>query len=82
MRCTIFIKFFLSALSIYSCSEILTPKSVTKQIDVVIRKFLWQGGKQNKKKFHLVHWNVFQLPKVYGGLAVKDTHLMNMALGG
>ena len=46
-----------------------------------LTKFLWQGGKRNGKKFHLVNWHIVKLPKDQGGLAIKYLNLMNLAMG-
>jgi hypothetical protein len=44
-------------------------------------KFLWEGGKTNKKKFHMINWRIVRAPKMHGGLGVKDPTLANLALG-
>ena len=46
-----------------------------------IKKFLWQGGKVQRKKFHLVKWDTAKRPKIKGGLGIKDPQQMNKALG-
>jgi hypothetical protein len=48
----------------------LLPKTVVKKIDIVRKRFFWQGG-ANKRKYHLVKWAVITKPKK-GGLGVKD----------
>ena len=48
---------------------------------MVIRKFLWQGGKVQKKKFHLVKWDTVKTSKSRGGLGIRDPEKMNKALG-
>jgi len=45
---------------------------------MLIQKFLWQGGKGNDKKFHLINWNLVKEPKNMGGLEIKDLELMNL----
>jgi len=47
----------------------------------LIRKFLWQGGKANHKKFQLVNWDTVTLPKKSGGLGIRDPEVTNLALG-
>lgn len=49
----ILIKAILLTLSLYQCSALLAPRGIVNQISMKIRKFLWQGGKFNHKKFHL-----------------------------
>jgi len=46
-----------------------------------IRKFLWQGGKSNIKKFHLVKWLIINTPKLRGGLGITYPSLVNRVIG-
>ena len=46
-----------------------------------IRKYMWEGGKHNEKKHHLINWTTVRLGRSSVGLAIKDLHLMNIALG-
>lgn len=78
----ILIKTVLSALPIYQAAFLLAPKSVTDQISKILRDFLWQGGKGNQNKFHLVKWDVVKHPTTKGGLQIRDPALVNLALGG
>ena len=50
-------------------------------ITVELRKFLWQGGKNQGKKFHLVNWNVVKQPKLNGMLGIREVRLMNTTMG-
>jgi len=52
-----------------------------QQVSQEIKNKLWQGGKTNTNKFHLVYWATVGSPKKYGGLEIKDPTLMNLALG-
>ena len=62
---------YLSSIPIYSMSMYLLPKTILKKIDVIRKRFFWQGGSL-KKKYHLVKWlRICQLKKA-GGLGVKD----------
>ena len=58
----IMIKALLPALPIYQYAIILAPASAHKQMELIIRSFLWQGGKQENKKFSLVKWDQVTLP--------------------
>jgi hypothetical protein len=60
----------LSCIPTYAMSMYLLPKTVVKKIDIVRKRFFWQGG-ANKRKYHLVKWAVITKPKK-GGLGVKD----------
>jgi hypothetical protein len=46
-----------------------------------IRKFLWKGGRSKEKKYHLVNWKMVRNPKDQGGLGIRDSTLMNVAMG-
>jgi hypothetical protein len=71
----ILIKSVLSALPIYQASFLLAPKSVTDLISKLLRDFLWQGGKGNQNKFHLVKWETVKRPISEGGLQIRDPAL-------
>ena len=71
----------LSSYPIFSNSMILAPKTVMNSISLEIRKFLWQGGKVQNKKYHLVNWNMVKASKIKGGLGMRDPEQMNKSLG-
>ena len=75
------IKSILSSLPIFDNMVLLTPKSIMNSITVELRKFLWQGGKNQGKKFHLVNWNVVKQPKLNGMLGIREVRLMNTTMG-
>eukprot|EP00253_Pinus_taeda_P028283 PITA_28283 len=79
---SILIKMQLSALPIYQSAFLLAPKYVTDQIATLIRNFLWQGGKGNEKKLHLVKWDTVKRPIDEGGLQIRDPSFINKSLGG
>ena len=60
---------------------VLAPKKVISSICKEIRKFLWQGGKTQTKKFHLVKWDTIKRAKSQGGLGIRDLGLMSKAMG-
>jgi hypothetical protein len=76
------IKSVLSSLPIYQASFLLAPKAILTQISNLIRDFLWQGGKGNQRKFHLVNWETVKRPINEGGLQIRDPGHANIALGG
>eukprot|EP00253_Pinus_taeda_P018333 PITA_18333 len=78
---TILIKAILSALPIYQFATTLAPASIHKHMELIIRSFLWQGGKQDTKKFSLVKWSKVILPLEKGGLGIRVPRLANMAMG-
>eukprot|EP00253_Pinus_taeda_P008659 PITA_08659 len=78
---TILIKAVLSGLPIYQYAVIMAPASIHKHMELIMRSFLWQGGKQDTKKFSLVNWGQVTLPYEKGGLSIKIPSLSNQALG-
>jgi hypothetical protein len=42
---------------------------------------LWEGGKIETKKFHLIKWSIIISPKDRGGLFIKDPTIMNATMG-
>ena len=51
---TVLIKSVLSSMPIYQSSILLAPGSVIRKIEGLLQKFIWEVGKGNDKKFHLV----------------------------
>ena len=47
---TILIKSVLNSMPIYQSSILLAPSSVISKIEMLLRKFIWEGGKGNEKK--------------------------------
>jgi len=78
----ILIKSVLSAYPIFQTAFLLAPRNVMEQISKLLRDFLWQGGKGNEKRIHLVNWDVVRRTKEEGGLQIRDPQLVNLALGG
>lgn len=77
----ILIKAMLAALPIFQTTFLLAPRNVTEQISKLLRDFLWQGGKGNECKIHLVNWEVVEKTNTEGGLQIRDPALVNLALG-
>jgi hypothetical protein len=66
---------------VFQYSSLLALVGIKQQIVQEIRRFLWQGGKTNSKRFHLVNWSIVRAPKAHGGLGIKDPTLMNLVMG-
>ena len=82
MACrVILIKSLLMALPIYQYATILAPASAHKQMEQIIRGFQWHRGRQENKKFSLVKWEQVTLLYEKGGLSIRLSGLMNVALG-
>lgn len=72
----------LAAMPVYQASILLAPKAIINQLDVLLRRFLWEGGKNGENKIHLVSWEKVKAPKIEGGLQIRDIPTQNVALGG
>ena len=77
----ILIKSVLSSYPIFTSAMFLAPKAVMNNINIEIRKFLWEGGKTQSKKFHLVNSTTIKDAKSKGGLGLRDPRRMNIAMG-
>nr|GEU29285.1 hypothetical protein [Tanacetum cinerariifolium] len=69
----------LSSLNVYGAAVFLIPKSVVKEIDKILKGFLWCKGeiKIGKAK---VEWKTVCSPKSQGGLGLKSFGLWNEVL--
>ena len=55
------------------------PIKTCSAIGKLNRDFLW-GFTQEKRKLHLVNWNIVTLPKQYGGLGIFQMRTRNEGL--
>ena len=78
---TILIKVVLSYLAIYPCSGLLAPKFILNWMSIMIQNFLWQGGKNNDKNFHLIDSKAVQFQKEKGGLGIRNPLMANISPG-
>lgn len=69
----------LTSTFIYHMSMYLFPKTVIENVDRQRRTFFWHGGGQ-KRKYHLIRWEIITLSKKKGGLGIKDITKMNISL--
>ena len=75
------LKSALMSISIYQNSILLAPSSVIENLEKLIRKFLWEGGKGNLHRPHLVSWDKIQKPFKEGGLQIRNLAKQNLAMG-
>ena len=66
---------------IYQSSLLLAPATIIQKIEAHQRRFLWEGGKQVRRKLHLISWEKTSNPFLEGGLNFKKTQAQNSALG-
>lgn len=62
----------------YHMSVYLLPKTTVNHLDKIRRTFFWQG-RESKRKYHLVRWEIICKSKRKGGLGIKDLR-MNISL--
>lgn len=51
-------------------------------MEVVLCHFLWNGGKNDKRKFNLVSWKHVIQTQDRGGLSIRSPKFLNLAFGG
>nr|KAJ0198574.1 hypothetical protein LSAT_V11C700342390 [Lactuca sativa] len=69
----------LASLPVYWASVVLLLKGIIKEVEKIMRNFLWSSG-QNSKGIAKVSWNEICKPKIYGGLGLKNLRDWNIAL--
>ncbi|KAJ4747435.1 RNA-directed DNA polymerase (reverse transcriptase)-related family protein [Rhynchospora pubera] len=70
----------LSAVPLYTLSMYKMPENVKKQINIIRRTFLWQGGHSHTKKYALVNWARACLRKEFDGMGILELGQMNISL--
>lgn len=66
------IRFVLSALPTFQASRLMAPRKIADQISCLMRNFLWNGGKGNNDRFHLINSEIVKRPIAEGGLQICD----------
>jgi hypothetical protein len=69
----------LSSLPLYFFSFFKAPKCIIQNMVRIQRNFLW-GGSIDIKKICWINWDQICLPKIKGGLGIKNLELFNLAL--
>jgi hypothetical protein len=54
---------------------------IKKEIAKLIKKFLWQGGKDNNNTLHVVNWSIVCTPKENERIGIRDPKNINIDLG-
>jgi hypothetical protein len=73
------IKSVLMVMSVYLFSVLVAPKYIYQKTRALQRKFLW-GGSKRERKWALVAWDKFCIPKSQGGLGLKYPQKLSQAL--
>lgn len=69
----------ISSIQVYWSSMFILPSSVHKEVERLMRGFLWCNGPMKKGKAK-VSWNELCFPKDQGGLGIKSLKMWNKAL--
>lgn len=69
----------LSNLPMYVMGFYMLPKGVHTKMDNIRAKFFWQGARKSFK-YHVAKWISASKPKIFGGLGILNTYLMNQCL--
>ncbi|KAL5728306.1 hypothetical protein ACHQM5_001405 [Ranunculus cassubicifolius] len=75
----VLVKSTLLSLPVYMLSLFVLPSSVAKELEKIVRCFLW-GKKGGRRKIHLLSWNKICLPLGWGGLGVRRLKDVNVSL--
>ncbi|CAN1334127.1 Putative ribonuclease H protein At1g65750 [Linum perenne] len=75
----VLIKSVLKNLPIYYMSVLKAPASVITRIERLRNNFLWEGTEE-RKRMHMVNWDLVKTPMRRGGLGILDLRYMNRAL--
>ncbi|KAK1301535.1 hypothetical protein QJS10_CPB12g01676 [Acorus calamus] len=70
----------LSNIPIFFLSLFKIPKGILNMIDVIRKRFLWSGPVRDRRKVHLIKWDVVCSSKKMRGLGVLNLEDMNKAL--
>ena len=68
----------LTTIPIYSMKSTLLHVALCNNIDQKVRNFIW-GSSQEKKKVHLVRWEIVTNTKENGGLGIQNINIAFMA---
>ena len=66
----------LSTIYVYWASIFILPKKVIKEIEQLIRNFLWSGNETDPYKAKVSWWDIC-CPKEQGGLGLKPLYVSN-----
>lgn len=55
------------------------PSKIHKELDKAVRHYIW-GSSAERRKIHLINWDVVCRLKERGGLGVRKSEAMNKAL--
>ena len=75
----VLIKTVAQAISTYSMSFSLLPKSLNNTINSTLAKYWWSQIK-NERKIHWIHWKKLCCPKNKGGMGFRDIHVFNLTM--
>lgn len=68
----------LSSIHVYWSRIFVLPKKILKDVDAILRKFLWSGTAMRRVTAK-VAWGDICLPKKEGGLGIPNIYVVNKA---
>lgn len=77
----VLIKSVVSSIPICQSSLLLAPATIIQRIEAFQRRFLWEGGRQARRKLYLISWEKTSKPFLEGGLNFLKTRVQNLTLG-
>ena len=70
----------LSSIPIHIMQSLWLPQGIYHEIEKVTRTFIW--GNASGRGLHLVYWATVTSPKCHGGLGLRESRRVNVALLG
>jgi hypothetical protein len=70
---------YLDNLATYAMGFFLLSEGTHYKMDMIRARFFWEGW-GDKKKYHMVKWDLLCKPKEFGGLGFTDSQTRNICL--
>eukprot|EP00253_Pinus_taeda_P032306 PITA_32306 len=78
----VLLKTGLSSFPLYQFMLLQAPTNFHHKMEFILHHFLWQGRKNEKKKYNLINWKQVIQTQEHGGLGIRSPKLLNLAFGG
>ena len=69
----------INSIPLFQMQTTLLPIGLCNIIDMKVRTFLW-GDTNEKRRTHLINWDMVTKCKQQGGLGIRKMHNLNIAL--
>ncbi|XP_021593063.1 uncharacterized protein LOC110600514 [Manihot esculenta] len=80
--CEVLIKAVLQAIPAYCMNVFLLPLATCSQLQVMLNKFWWRGGMDDRRGINWLAWDRMCVQKGDGGMGFRDLRCFNAALLG